>query len=167
MVWWEDWLSQTKLINKFSVSDKILALDFYSVPHPVGTVPASSVRGKPQAFQKHCGTAAPPEEESPERSARRPTFFQERSRGSERQAGLSMLSRGDDFELLFCLLKPSPRDSMPRFHVKRELSQNISINEVYDAACSLLVTIKNSCSRLHCQKGSNLIPFSCKIPQVR
>ena len=30
-------------------------------------------------------------------------------------------------------------------------------------ACSLPVILKNSCSELHCQKGSDSIPFSYKI----
>ena len=34
---------------------------------------------------------------------------------------------------------------------------------VYYTACSLLVILKNSCSKLHCQKGFYLNPFSYKI----
>jgi hypothetical protein len=37
---------------------------------------------------------------------------------------------------------------------------NLSGNEVYYAACSLPVVLKNSCSELHCQKVFNLISCS-------
>ena len=45
-------------------------------------------------------------------------------------------------------------------YVKLKLNQNFSGNKVDYTACSLLVTLKKSCSRLHCQKGFNLIHFS-------
>ena len=48
------------------------------------------------------------------------------------------------------------------FYMKRDLNYNLSGNEVYYTACSLLVMLKNSCSKRHCQKG-NLNPFSYKI----
>ena len=47
--------------------------------------------------------------------------------------------------------------------MKRERNVNLSGNEVYHTACSLLVIFKNSCSELHCQKGFDLTLFSCKI----
>jgi len=37
---------------------------------------------------------------------------------------------------------------------------NLSSNEAYYTAYSLLVILRYSCSQLHCQKGSNLIPFA-------
>ena len=42
--------------------------------------------------------------------------------------------------------------------MKRELNKNISNNEVYYTACSLLVILKSSCSELHCKR--DLIHFS-------
>ena len=36
---------------------------------------------------------------------------------------------------------------------KRELNSSLSGNEVYHAACPLLAILKNSCSKLHSQKG--------------
>ena len=36
-------------------------------------------------------------------------------------------------------------------------------NEVHCTACSLLVILKNSCSKLHCQKGFDAILFSYQI----
>jgi hypothetical protein len=39
----------------------------------------------------------------------------------------------------------------------------LSGDEVYYTACSLLVVLKNSCGKLHCEKGFNLIPFSFEI----
>ena len=47
--------------------------------------------------------------------------------------------------------------------MERELNSNLSGNEFYFKACSLLVMLKNSCSKLHCQKGFDLVPFSYKI----
>ena len=49
------------------------------------------------------------------------------------------------------------------FDMKRESNENLSGNEVYYTACSLLVTLKNSCSKLHCDQGLNSIIFSYKI----
>ena len=47
--------------------------------------------------------------------------------------------------------------------MKRELNQKLSGNEGYDAN-SLILLVKNMlCSKLHCQKDFNLIPFSYKI----
>ena len=45
-------------------------------------------------------------------------------------------------------------------YMKRELNLNFSGNEVYYTAFSLPVILKNSCSKLHCQKGFDLVPFS-------
>jgi hypothetical protein len=36
--------------------------------------------------------------------------------------------------------------------MKRELNQNLSGNEIYYTACSLIVTLNNSCSKLHCHE---------------
>ena len=47
--------------------------------------------------------------------------------------------------------------------MKRLLRLNLACNDVYYTACSLLVTLQNSCSKLHCQKGFSLILFSYKI----
>ena len=44
--------------------------------------------------------------------------------------------------------------------MKWELDQNPSGNEVYYTAFFLLVILKNSCSKLYCREGSNLILFS-------
>ena len=46
--------------------------------------------------------------------------------------------------------------------MKRELNSDLSGNEVYYTACYLLVIFKHSCSKLHCQKGLNLILVSYK-----
>ena len=53
--------------------------------------------------------------------------------------------------------------TIQRFHMKRELNQNLSGNEVYYAVCSRLCKSKDSFSKLHCQKGFHLILFSYKI----
>ena len=45
-------------------------------------------------------------------------------------------------------------------------SQNLSGNEVYYSACSLLVILKNSCSQLHFQKGFHLIFSSHNVGQA-
>ena len=55
------------------------------------------------------------------------------------------------------------REPTPRFYMKRELNQNLSGNEVYDTAFSLLVILKNSCSKLHRQKSFDLLLLSSKI----
>ena len=47
--------------------------------------------------------------------------------------------------------------------MKRKLNKNLSGNAVYYTACSLLVISKNSCSKLHCQKGLDLVLFSHRI----
>ena len=47
-------------------------------------------------------------------------------------------------------------------HEKR-IELNLSGNEVYYTACSLLVTFKSSCSKFHYLKGLNLNSFSYKI----
>ena len=39
-------------------------------------------------------------------------------------------------------------------YVERELSMKLFGNEVYHTACSLLVILKNSCIKLHCQNDS-------------
>ena len=54
--------------------------------------------------------------------------------------------------------------SIPGFHtcqfdIKKELNQDLSGNDVYYSASSLLVTLENSWSKLHRQKGFNSIPF--------
>ena len=55
---------------------------------------------------------------------------------------------------------------LPRSYMKRGLNQNLSGNQVYYTARPLLVISKNSCSKLHCRKGFNLILFSCGITSV-
>ena len=40
-----------------------------------------------------------------------------------------------------------------RYYMKRELNINLSGNEVYCTACSLLVILENLCSKPFCQKG--------------
>jgi hypothetical protein len=57
---------------------------------------------------------------------------------------------------------------MPVWHesdMNREFDQNISCNEGYYTACYLLVMFKNSCSKLHCQTGFNLVLFSYRIAE--
>ena len=46
---------------------------------------------------------------------------------------------------------------------EKSFKLKLSGNEAYSTACSLLVTLKNSCSQLHCQKSFDLILFSDKI----
>ena len=46
----------------------------------------------------------------------------------------------------------------------RELNSNLSGNEVCYTACSLLVILKNLCSKLHSQKGFDFILVSYKTP---
>ena len=48
------------------------------------------------------------------------------------------------------------------FCMMRESNWNLSGNEVYHTAYSLLVILKNVCSKLHWQKDSNFILFSHK-----
>ena len=56
-----------------------------------------------------------------------------------------------------------PCRHVPSFHMKRELNQNLSGNEVYYTN-SLISIVKNMLSnKLHRQKGSNVIPFSYQI----
>ena len=50
---------------------------------------------------------------------------------------------------------------------EKKSNENISCNEVYYTACSLLVILKNSCSKVHCQKGFNLIFYSYEIRRKR
>ena len=50
--------------------------------------------------------------------------------------------------------------------MRRELNENLSGNDVYHKVCSLLVNLKNSCSKLHYQKGFNPILFSYKISGI-
>ena len=53
------------------------------------------------------------------------------------------------------------RDGNPgRACMNRDLNQNLSGHQVYYRACCLLVTLKNTCSKLHCQKGFDFILFS-------
>ena len=47
--------------------------------------------------------------------------------------------------------------------MKRESNLNLSDNEVDDAACSILLVSKISCSKLHYKKGFDLILLSYKI----
>ena len=47
------------------------------------------------------------------------------------------------------------------------LKSKLSGDEVYYTACSLLVIPKHSCSKLHCQKAFEIIPFSYKIVEPR
>jgi len=50
-----------------------------------------------------------------------------------------------------------------RSYMKGESNQNLSGNEIYYTN-SLISLVKNLlCGQLHCQKGSHLIPLSCKI----
>ena len=42
-----------------------------------------------------------------------------------------------------------------RFYMKRELNSNLSSNEVYYTACSLLVILQISCNQLHHPKVLN------------
>ena len=51
-----------------------------------------------------------------------------------------------------------------RFHIKRELNQNLSGNEVYFTGCCFLVQLQNSCS--NCQTGVTFILFLYQIPSV-
>jgi len=46
---------------------------------------------------------------------------------------------------------------------EKQIKSKISGNEVYYAACFLLVILKNSCSKLHSQTGFNVILFSYQI----
>ena len=64
---------------------------------------------------------------------------------------------GDD-ESQSCQLSRSVQ-----FYMKRKFNQNLSGDEVYYAACSLLVILENLCSKLDCQQGFNSILFSYKI----
>jgi len=50
-----------------------------------------------------------------------------------------------------------------RSYLTRKFNQNLSGNQVYYTACSLLSIFKISYSQLHCQKGFNLILFSYKM----
>ena len=50
----------------------------------------------------------------------------------------------------------------PKSHVKRGLNFIVFGNEVYYAACSLLLILKNLCSKLHGQKVSSQFPFHIK-----
>ena len=50
-----------------------------------------------------------------------------------------------------------------RVHMKRSLHLDFSGNAVFYAACSLPVILKNSCSKLHYQKGFNSILVSYEI----
>ena len=47
--------------------------------------------------------------------------------------------------------------------MKRKSIPNLSGHEAYCTACSLLVILKNSCCRFHCQRGINYILFSYQI----
>ena len=49
-----------------------------------------------------------------------------------------------------------------RLYMKRKLNRNLSGNEVYYTASSSLVILNDSCSKLHCRKGFNLILVSYK-----
>ena len=51
--------------------------------------------------------------------------------------------------------------------MKRESNSNLSVSEVYSTACALLVILKNSCGKRHCQKGFDLILFSYRCLQLR
>jgi len=48
----------------------------------------------------------------------------------------------------------------PESYVKKDLNLNLSGNRIYCTACFFLVISKNSCSKLHGQRGFNLIIFS-------
>ena len=50
--------------------------------------------------------------------------------------------------------------------MKRELYQNLSGNEVYYTNSSILLVKNMLCSKLHCQKGFDLILFLYKIAQT-
>ena len=61
------------------------------------------------------------------------------------------------------LRAPPPPGCGRQSYMTRELDENLSGNEVDHTASSLLVILKNSCSKFHYQKGFDLIPLSCKI----
>jgi hypothetical protein len=46
---------------------------------------------------------------------------------------------------------------------EKRIKLNLSGNELYHTACSVLVILKNLCSKLHSQTGFNFILFSLKI----
>jgi hypothetical protein len=62
---------------------------------------------------------------------------------------------------------PEVRILATRSSMKRDLNCNLSRNEVYYTARSSPVILKNSCSRLHCQRDFGLIPFSYIITSRR
>ena len=57
------------------------------------------------------------------------------------------------------------REGRDRFYMKRELDENLSGDEVHCTACSLLVILKNSFGKPHCQNGFNLVLFAYKIAE--
>ena len=68
--------------------------------------------------------------------------------------------------LQIALLSAKSRPGLERpcpSYTKRQLNSNLSGNEVYYTACSLLVILNNSFRRFHCQKGFNLILVSNEI----
>ena len=83
-------------------------------------------------------------------------WLQRRSRGGPSQTGYGMSRGGPGYEARargVCHLPAEERQC----YMKRELNQNLSGNKIYYTACSLLVILNNSCSKIHCQKGFNLI----------
>jgi len=50
---------------------------------------------------------------------------------------------------------------------EKGIKSKLSGNEVYNTACCLLVILRNSCSKLHCQTGFNLEAFSNKVGTLR
>ena len=46
---------------------------------------------------------------------------------------------------------------------EKTFNLKLSGDQVYHAACSLLVILKNSCGKFHCQKGFNLIHLSYRM----
>jgi len=52
--------------------------------------------------------------------------------------------------------RPDVRVKTSQISYKKAFELRFSGNKVYDTACSLLVILKNSCSKLHCQRVLSL-----------
>ena len=48
-------------------------------------------------------------------------------------------------------------------YMKRETNLSLPGSEIHHTACSSLLLLKNSCGKLHCQKGFNSILFSYEV----
>ena len=57
----------------------------------------------------------------------------------------------------------TPHPTPPQISYEKAFKLKLSGNEVYYTARSLLLILKHSCSKFHCQKGFNLIVCSYKI----